>query len=184
MTRTRITYFVHSTTTDNEKGIATGWAHGKLSKLGRKQSLQLKKLVRNRKFDAVFCSDLKRAVDSARIVFGKNIIRDRRLRECDYGDFEGKQSKVVDNDMARRIIRPFPKGESYKDVEKRIREFLKDVLRNYSGRHVAIVSHRAPQLALDVILKGKNWKTAMKEDWRHKKRWKPGWIYNLKMDNL
>lgn len=31
----KITYFVHGTTTDNEKHIVTGWAQGKLSKLGK-----------------------------------------------------------------------------------------------------------------------------------------------------
>ena len=29
-----ITYFVHGTTTDNEKGLATGWEQGELSALG------------------------------------------------------------------------------------------------------------------------------------------------------
>ena len=35
-------------------------------------------------FDVVFCSDLKRAIDSAEILFGgeKRIIQDKRLREC------------------------------------------------------------------------------------------------------
>jgi alpha-ribazole phosphatase/probable phosphoglycerate mutase len=42
-------------------------------------------------------------------------------------------------------------------------------LRYYSGKNVAIVAHRAPQLAIEVILNKKNWKQAIKEDWCLKK---------------
>lgn len=65
-----ITYFVHGTTTDNEKGIATGWNPGELSALGIEQSKDLGPMVADQKFDAVFCSDLTRAVDSAHLAFG------------------------------------------------------------------------------------------------------------------
>jgi len=50
---------------------------------------------------------------------------------------------------------------------------------NYDGKSIAIVAHKAPQLALDVIIKKKTWKQAMKEDWRKTKTWKPGWDYKL-----
>ena len=43
-----ITYFVHGTTTDNEKGLKTGWRDGELSKLGEQQNEELKKTVRER----------------------------------------------------------------------------------------------------------------------------------------
>jgi hypothetical protein len=45
---------------------------------------------------------------------------------------------------------------------------------------VAVVAHQAPQLALDVIIRGKNWQQAIDEDWRKKKAWQPGWGYELK----
>ena len=60
-----LTYFVHGTTTDNEKDLATGWQPGELSDLGIKQSKELGDLVSEKDFSVVFCSDLKRAVDSA-----------------------------------------------------------------------------------------------------------------------
>ena len=76
----------------------------------------------------------------------------------------------------------FPKGESYKDVEKRIRSFLNDLLEKHPGKHVAIVAHKAPQLALEVALNNKTWEQAIEEDWRKKepKEWRPGWTYILK----
>ena len=38
----KITYFVHGTTKDNEKHISSGWNHVSLSKVGVKQSIELK----------------------------------------------------------------------------------------------------------------------------------------------
>ncbi len=127
---------------------------------------------------------MKRAVETTEIVCGKraDIIRDERLRECDYGKLTGAASKLIDSISEKHIEKPFPKGESYKDVETRMRDFLKSLFENYSGKSAAVVAHRAPQLALDVILKGKTWEQAIKEDWRLKGTdgWRPGWGYSIK----
>ncbi len=177
----KITYFVHGTTTDNEKNLATGWAPGKLSDAGIKQAKELGKFVSGKHFDVVFCSDLKRAVDSAKLGFDNyKIIKDKRLRECNYGDFTEKPSAAFKNDLAKYIDKKFPNGESYSDVEKRIGDFLHFLKKNYDGKHIAIVAHQAPQLALDVLLKGRTWKQAISEDWRKNKAWRPGWDYVLK----
>ena len=175
-----ITYFVHGTTTDNENGIATGWAQGELSKLGLKQAKELGEAVDSKKFDIVFCSDLKRAVDSANLAFKNKykIVQDKRLREANYGDFTRKPSKEFD--IIDYIDKPFPNGESYGDVEKRIAEFLNYLFDNYYGKHIAIVAHQAPQLALEVLLNGKTWERAIKEDWRAQNKWQLGWDYELK----
>ncbi len=179
----KITYFVHGTTTDNEKDIATGWNPGELSKMGIEQSKKLKDMIKS-KFDVIFCSDLKRSVDSAKLTFDKSapIIQDKRLRECNYGKLNGTNSEYVDSLTTNSIEEPFPGGESYRDVEKRMRNFLKYIIKKYEGKKIAIVSHRGPQLALDVIVKGKTWEQAIEEDWRYKKAWKPGWIYVLKAE--
>lgn len=176
-----ITYFVHGTTTDNEQGIATGQNPGELSALGKKQSIELREQIKDLKIDIVFCSDLKRAVDSARLTWKNSLIimQDKNLRECNYGDFNGGDVRVVDSMTLKFIDRPFPNGESYKDVEKRMKTFCKRLLGGYNNKNVAIVAHRGPQLALDVIIKGKSWKEAIAEDWRHRKAWQPGWNYKL-----
>ncbi len=177
----KITFFAHGTTTDNENGISTGWDHGELSNLGVEQSKKLKELIKDKKFDVVFCSDLKRSVDSTKPTFGKSvpIIKDKRLRECNYGDLNGAKSDIVGPLAEKSIDKPFPKGESYKEVEKRIRGFLEYLLKKYNGKSVAIVAHKATQLALDVIIKKKTWEQAFDEDWRKTKSWKPGWDYLL-----
>lgn len=176
-----ITYFVHGTTTDNEKNISSGWSDVELSDLGIKQSKDLVNLIDVNKFDVVFCSDLKRAVKSAELTFGDKveIFRDERLRECNYGDFNGKSSDMVEPMQEESITKKFINGESYEDVKVRIQDFLEFLKKNYDGKTIAIVAHKAPQLALDVILKGKTWEEAFAEDWRKKKAWQPGWKYIL-----
>ncbi len=182
-----ITYFAHGPIVDNEKGIATGWLSGELSNIGIQQLKKLKKSLTKKRFDAIFCSDLKRAIDSAKIIFSGTkipIIPDARLRECDYGSLNGASAEEVEKMAEKCIESPFPSGESYNGVEKRIRNFLADLSEHYAGKSIAIVSHKAPQLALEVITKGKTWQQAIKEDWRNKKpkEWKPGWEYTFSIN--
>jgi broad specificity phosphatase PhoE len=178
-----ITYFVHGTTNDNERGIASGWDNAELSDAGKDQSIKLKEQIK-KKFNFVFTSDLKRAIDSAIITFGDSvkIIHDERLREINYGALTKMDSRVVESLMLKHIDKPFPNGESYKDVEERMRSFLSELLEKYNRKKVAVIAHRATQLALEVIINKKTWEQAMKEDWRLKKpkEWKPGWDYRIK----
>lgn len=178
----KITYFVHGTTTDNEKHISSGWFDVELSELGMKQSIELKNQIKDKKFDIVFCSDLKRAINSANLTWGdkKEIIQDKRLRECNYGDYNAKPSEIVEPMQEKSITEKFPNGESYEDVKKRINDFLNFLKENYDNKHIAIVAHKAPQLALDVLLKNKTWEEAFAEDWRKTKSWQAGWGYILK----
>jgi len=177
----KITYFVHGTTTDNEKEISSGWYDVGLSDKGIKQSTDQKEQIRDKKFDVVFCSDLKRAVESAKLTFEGSvaIIQDERLRECNYGKLNANPSKIVEPMQQKCITERFPEGESYEDVKNRIADFLEFLKLNYDGKSVAIVAHKAPQLALDVLLKGKTWEQAFAEDWRKRKAWQPGWDYQL-----
>lgn len=174
----QITYFVHGTTTDNEQNLATGWLPGELSEAGKEQAKNLGDMVADKKFDIVFCSDLQRAIDSANLGFGDKyeIVQDGRLRECNYGDMNGKKHTFKDN-MMDFVGTPFPNGESYKDVEERLASFVDYLKENYDAKHIAIVAHQGPQLALDVLLSGRTWQQAVDEDWRKTKAWKPGWEY-------
>lgn len=178
----QITYFVHGTTTDNEQHISSGWKDVELSELGRKQSIELKEQTKDKKFDVVFCSDLRRAHDSAKLSWEgvHAIIPDARLRECNYGDLNGGSSDIVEPmQEGECLTKPFPHGESYEDVKARVADFLAFLKQNYEGKRVAIVAHKAPQLSLEVLLNGKTWERALAEDWRKAKSWQPGWEYVL-----
>ncbi len=90
-----LVFETHSTSVDNERGIATGWLEGKLSASGREQAARLGERRRADGIDLVVSSDLHRAVETAEIAFAGSPIpvdRDRRLRECNYGDWNGMTS--------------------------------------------------------------------------------------------
>ena len=83
---------MHGTTSDNEDNKSSGWNDVRLSDLGIQQSKDLTKLTEFKEFDAVFTSDLVRAVESADLTWGNKYprIEDKRLRECNYGDLNGE----------------------------------------------------------------------------------------------
>lgn len=178
----KITYFVHSITEDNEKGLATGWMQGKLSEEGIRRAVRLKHDLSNRNFDAVFCSDLERAIQSTKLFFDKKfpVFIDWRLRECNYGYYDGMPAADFKKDREQEyILSGYPSGESYMQVQTRIKSFLSDLSR-FEYDHIAIVAHQAPQLALDVILKQQSWDEAISNDWRKSQSWQPGWEYSVK----
>ena len=165
--KTKIMYYVHGTTTDNAEKLCSGWKEALLNELGKEQAKNLGNVVRNEKikFDVLFTSDLKRAVESANIAFPEyEKITDFRLRECNYGDLDGKH-------------------KSLKDVERRMRNFVEFVKQNYAGKTIGVIAHRAPQLALEVITKRMSWEEANKNDWRKTGAWQPGWEYIIEDDN-
>lgn len=173
---TKIIYFVHGTTSDNIEGKCSGWNQVKLTNLGRERAIKLGQIRKDTHFDVIFTSDLIRAIDSANLAF-PNIkhIQDKRLRECNYGDLDGKDKKLVVYED--HIDIPFPNGESLKEVEKRIADFIKFLKENYAGKTIGIVAHRAPQLAFEVLTKKITWDEAIENDWRNTKSWQPGWEY-------
>ena len=177
----KITYFVHSKTEDNENHQSSGWNDVKLSELGIELAKTLGKQTADLTFDAVFTSDLSRTMDTAKLAWGDKYptFADSRLRECNYGDLNGKDSDIVEPLQEKSIDTPMPGGESYKDVETRIKDFLDFVTKEYDGKHIAIVAHKAPQLALNVLIAGMTWPEAFAKDWRKTKSWQPGWGYTV-----
>ena len=172
-----IMYFVHGTTFDNASGKCSGWKQVELNELGKEQAMNLGKNIKE-EFDVIFTSDLIRAIDSSNLIWPeKEKIQDERLRECNYGDYDGgDKSLVIYED---HIDKPFPNGESLKDVEKRISEFLNFLKDNYDGKTIALVAHKAPQLAIEVLTLNKTWDEAIETDWRKTKAWQPGWEYEI-----
>ena len=174
--KTKIMYFVHGTTYDNASGKCSGWKQVELNDLGKEQAKNLGKLTKDLKFDIIFTSDLVRAIDSANLAWPEcKKIKDNRLRECNYGDFDGESKELVIYE--EHIEDSFLNGESLKDVEKRVGNFIKDIKEKYADKTIAIVAHRAPQLALEVLTKNISWEEALEKDWRKTKSWQPGWEY-------
>ncbi|MBI2017512.1 histidine phosphatase family protein [Candidatus Daviesbacteria bacterium] len=126
----KIIFETHSTSIDNEKHLSSGHNDAELSFLGIKQAKELGERYQDQEFDAIFVSDLQRSYKTAEIAFGEKfpIIRDKRLRECDYGDLTGHPSNEVELLKVEHITVPFPNGESYKDCLKRMKGFLDELI--------------------------------------------------------
>ncbi len=167
----------HGTTTDNEKHIASGWADAELSELGIKQAKELGERYKDEYFDAIFCSDLQRSYKTAEIAFGNRfpIKKDSRLKECDYGDFTQHSSEEVDKEKPKRIKKPFPNGESYEQISARMKDFIRDLIKNYWTKKVMIIGHRATQYGLDYWIKNIPISQSVINPWK----WQPGWEYIL-----
>ncbi|MDO8512625.1 MAG: histidine phosphatase family protein [bacterium] len=171
-----IIFEAHSTTLDNENNLSSGHNDVALSELGKKQSHELGARYADKNFDAIFCSDLQRSYKTAEIAFadrGFKIIKDKRLRECDYGDYTQKPSDFVHDEKPKRISAPFSNGESYEQAAERMKSFLADLKRDYEGKKVMIIGHRATQYGLEYWIKGVSLLDAVVAPWK----WQPGWKY-------
>lgn len=173
-----IIFEAHGTTFDNEAHLASGHNDVALSPLGETQSREMGERYVGEHFDAIFCSDLERSYKSAEIAFGDKfpIIRDARLRECDYGDMTQSPSVIIDVEKPKRIVEPFPNGESYTETNARMKEFLDELAKNYDDKRVMIIGHRATQYALDFYIKNIPLEVSTSTPFK----WQPGWEYELK----
>lgn len=174
-----IVFEAHSTTTDNEEKLSSGWNDVSLSDLGREQSIKLGQRYRLNDFDAVFTSDMERAYQTAKLAFGsidpKLLHMDWRLRECDYGDLTQHPKAEVDAVKPQRISVPFANGESYEQTAARMRSFLEDVRRLYDGKKIMVTGHRATQYGLERWINGVTLPDVVTAPWQ----WQPGWTYQL-----
>jgi alpha-ribazole phosphatase/probable phosphoglycerate mutase len=175
---TVVVYETHATSEDNEAGIATGWLGGKLSATGRAQAAELGARRRADGIELVVASDLNRAVETAQIAFagsGIPTLLDWRLRECDYGDWNGMPRALLDAERAQHVDVPWPGGESWRQAVERVSGFLDELRRERAGERVLVIGHSATRLALEVVANGRALEEVMAEPFT----WRPGWEYVL-----
>jgi broad specificity phosphatase PhoE len=173
-----IVFETHSTSADNERGVASGWAHSALSPIGRQQAQALGERRRDDGLAAVFASDLGRAVETAQIAFAGNelpILLDWRLRECDYG--AETQAPVTTHHAQRgdHVDVPYPGGESWRQATERVGRFLTDLPLRWSDRRVLVIGHVATRWAFDHLLGGIALEDLCSADFA----WQDGWEYRL-----
>lgn len=172
-----IIFEAHGTTFDNEAHVSSGHYDVALSPLGEQQSKEMGERYAHDHFDAIFCSDLQRSYKSAELAFDDKIpvIKDARLRECDYGDWTRQPSEKIEGARGSRVTEPFPGGESYEQTNARMLTFLEDLLANHDGKRVMVVGHRATQYGLERWIKNIPTHDAVTAPWQ----WQPGWTYQL-----
>ena len=173
-----VVFETHATTVDNEQGRATGWLPGELSGLGREQARELGRRRAGEAIAAVFSSDLARAVETATIAFASSpvpVLLDWRLRECDYGAFNGMPVAQLHAARGDHLDTPYPGGESWRQAVARVGRFLDDLPLRWDGRRVLLIGHVATRWALDHLLSGVALERLVSEQFR----WQEGWEYRV-----
>lgn len=92
MKKTTLLLARHGETVDNANRIMQGQTQGRLNENGIRQAEELSGMMKDRKIDAFVASDLKRSVDTCRIVAAPHhaeVHTTQLLRERDWGGFTG-----------------------------------------------------------------------------------------------
>ena len=117
----------HGATDWTEAGRLNGWTDVPLNERGRDQASALRERLAEIGFAAVWCSDLARAIETARLAMFEPV-PDRRLRELDFGSLEGKRWSECSLDVRRALIAfdgfMAPGGESAGALRSRVNEFI------------------------------------------------------------
>jgi broad specificity phosphatase PhoE len=171
-----IIFETHSTSLDNEAGLASGHSDTDLSPRGEREAVELGARRRDERVDVVFASDLRRSWRTADIAFGTSsiaVVRDARLRECDYGLLTRRPVTEIEALREKAVTKPFPGGESYAQVVPRVASWLNET-RSRNLRQVLVIGHRATQYSLEHLVLGVPLIEAVQRPFR----WQPGWVYD------
>ena len=174
----KLVFETHSWTEDNDRGVATGWNHGRLSQRGRVLARQLGDRRRADGIEAVFTSDLGRAVETTTVALGDSgipVFHDWRLRECDYGERNGMPAAQLHATQRDFLDRPYPGGESWRSAVARVGRFLDDLPLRWSGRRVLVIGHVATRWGLDHFINGDALEELIGTDFA----WREGWEYRI-----
>ncbi len=109
----------HGITDANKNGCYIGSTDLPLSDLGKSQLLEIKNGARYPKSNIIYTSPLKRCIQTCEILYPENqYISVPGLSECDFGNWEGKSAKELENDqdfkkwLEDSSKNPPPNGES------------------------------------------------------------------------
>lgn len=150
---TRLILIRHGETDYSLKNKYCGFSNPSLNDKGIWQAKKLADRLGDPSSVKVYSSDLKRAYETAKIIFKNNSIEKiADFREMNFGLFEGlKYEEIVrrypklyrdwvDNPEKVRI----PNGEGLRDLRKRVKDRLSLILCQQPGKTLAVVTHSGP----------------------------------------
>ncbi|MFP4656103.1 MAG: histidine phosphatase family protein [Candidatus Woesearchaeota archaeon] len=146
----RLVLVRHGETVQNSQGICQGQSEGQLSAQGMEQAKRLGSYLKDRQIDAIYSSDLARAVDTAEAIRrfhdGLGLKLDSRLRERYFGDLEGKVNPITDwNNLPGYV-------ETDQQLYDRAVSFLEDILERHEDDTIVAVSHGGMKRAFYTLL--------------------------------
>jgi broad specificity phosphatase PhoE len=149
----------HGETVFNAQDRAQGFSDSELTELGRRQAQALANALAKETLDAVYASDLQRAMDTARIIaqpHGLSVQADPGLREIHQGIFEGlsvteirtQYSELVEKWRAAPDRFVMPGGESLAQVQERAWASVQRIVAAHLEGQVVAVSHNLTIMAI------------------------------------
>ena len=155
----------HGNTRLNSAERFWGQTDVELGDEGIRQAEQLRDRLAGEKIDAVYTSNLRRAVKTAEITASKHkvdITTCAELREIDFGKVEGLTFAEISQlypDLARsladwKLQSRFPDGESREEFSIRVRQFLPRLEKHAPEETVLIVAHSGTLRILICYLMG------------------------------
>ena len=120
-----------------------------LNEVGKKQAKALANRLLNQPFDFVYSSDLQRATETAKIICKSEWHPDLRLREVNFGDWEGLTYNEIkekhpdplsawENDIYKNAP---PNGETLEQLSARVQSMLGELYAKRQDQTVLIVAH-------------------------------------------
>jgi broad specificity phosphatase PhoE len=135
-----------------------GSADIELNEKGLLQANDTAEMLKDLTFDIIFCSPLKRAKQTAEIINNDrnlNIIFDDRIKERNYGEFEGTSKLSFDYNefWAYTKNTNYEKAENVQEFFKRVYSFL-DEITSKEYENVLIVCHAGVEKAIECYFNG------------------------------
>ena len=142
----------HGETVDNANQIMQGQTQGELNENGIKQAREFSEDWKDKTIDVVIASDLKRSVDTARIIAEPHHLEVHStplLRERDWGSFTGRYIPELKGEVWPDDI------ETLENLLSRAGEFITFVKKTYPGKKVLAVGHGIINKAIQAVYYGK-----------------------------
>ena len=149
---TRLLLVRHGETVDNVNQIMQGQTQGELTQKGVLQAEELAQQMRDEFIDVFVSSDLKRSIDTCRIIaqlHGLPVVQTPLLRERDWGGFTGRFIPDLKDETWPDDI------ESITDLRTRAKAFLDFICEQYPGKTVLAVGHGIINKAIQAVHLGK-----------------------------
>lgn len=148
----RLMLIRHGQTAWNKESRCQGQTDVSLDDLGLRQAQALAERLAEENIDAIYSSNLQRAVQTAdAIADSKDLLirKEPGLRETNFGDWEGMTTQEIDNQFGNAWtawkenpdLSPPQGGETPSQVSLRVEEVLKRILKEHAEETIVCVCH-------------------------------------------
>ena len=142
----------HGETVDNARQIMQGQTQGELNENGILQAEEVSREWASKPLDAIIASDLKRSIDTAKIIAEPHhleVLTTPLLRERDWGSFTGRFIPELKGEVWPDDI------ETLENLLSRAGEFIAYVQKTFPGKKVLAVGHGIINKAVQAVYYGK-----------------------------